>query len=131
MIRIGEIESDLMSGLDGPILMKLGAIVGDDGFERRWFAPDESFGFLVEGLGGSILEFADHEEACFSLHQGHDAVGRAFAQDRIDLPVPAVPTAFHAFGAFGNMTFSGHAAPAVIGSVALSPQLWRLPEVSP
>lgn len=131
MIRVSEIEAELTLVLDLPILMKLGSMVSGNRLESSRVAADQSPGLLVQRPCGSVLELPDHEKACFSLHQGHDAVGGAFSHDRIDLPVAAVATAFHASGALGNMTLSGHAASAVIGSVALPPQFRRLPEVGP
>lgn len=117
--------------LDLPILMKLRAVVCGDRLECSRVAADQSPGLFVERPSGPILELADHEEASFSLNESHNAIGRTLAHDRINLPVPTVPSAFDTLGAFGNMPFPSHAAPAVMGSVALSAQLRGLTEVGP
>lgn len=131
MIRIGEIEPDLAIVLDFPILMKLRSVVSGDRLECSRVAADQSPGFFVERPSSPILELADHKEACLSLDQSHNAIGRALAHHGIDFPVPTVPPAFDALGTFGNMPFPSHAAPAVIGPVALSAQLRGLTEVGP
>lgn len=131
MKSVSAIDADLTLVLDLPILMKLGSIASGNRLESRRVGAVQSPSLLDQRPCGSVLEPPDHEKAYLSLHQGNDAVGHAFSHDRIIFPVAAVATAVLASRALRNTTLSGHATPAVIRSVALSPQFRRLPEVGP
>lgn len=123
VIWAGEIESHGSDFFDFFVLMKFSPVVSGDGLERPGIPANQAPGLFIEISGGPVDEFANHHKTGFPLDKGHDAVFGSLAHDRIDFPVSTVSAAFDAFGTLGNMTLSGHAAPAVIGSVAFSPPL--------
>ena len=99
VVRVGKVEPNLVAGFDRSVLVKLRSVIGGNCLESAWVSADQPLGLLVQGLGGSILKFADHQEAGFSFHQGDDAVRRSLAHDRIDFPVPSMTTALNTPGA--------------------------------
>jgi len=90
----GEVENGRCALLDGGVVVKLGAVVGGDGFDGARMFSDGSDRSGIQGLGGSVRELADQQQPGLALYEAHDAIPGAGAHDGIDFPVTQVVAAF-------------------------------------
>jgi len=120
MVGRGEIEQNISLVFDAPVLVKLSAIIGGNGFESIRQLVDERQGALIERIGRAIFELTDLYKAGFSFQEGDDTITGTVAHDGIDFPVALVATGFDTLGAFRNMAFIRESATAIVGSIALA-----------
>lgn len=129
VIRRREEEAYASGSFDVGVVVKLGAVIGGDGFALLGMATNEIDHAPVELLFGSSLELADDRVAGFAFDDRDEAMQRAFADDRIDLPVPDLVALLSADRSLTDMSLAGEPAAAVVGGVALAPLLGRAAQV--
>jgi len=86
VVGSGEVDGDLESSCDGFIGMKLGAVIGSDGFDEG-FVFSEKFDRALGGMcRGSVRQLSDPNLAAEAVDDGDDA-GFSGTADCIDFPV--------------------------------------------
>ena len=82
-----EVERGSGSGLDGFVVVELGAVVSGEGPDGSFLAMNELSDSAIELCGGSGAELFDQDVFGFSLDHCGDAVLVVGSDDGIDFPV--------------------------------------------
>ena len=120
MIGGAEIERYASGLLNVAELMKLGAVVSGNGFERPELFIDEVDEAFVGELGIAPGQLANNRIACLTLDQCDDAMLVVAADHGINLPMTDAGAVIGAGRSLGDVAFTGHHAAGIMGTVALS-----------
>ena len=125
----GDVEANAGGVFDILVPVEFGAVVGGNRFDAVTEGMDEWDHASVQGFFGSVLELADDEVAGLAFDQGHDAILGAMPHDVIDFPMADGASSLGDGWPFSDVALVGQAAPAIVGSVALSSLLGGLSQV--
>src|ERR1022692_3104493 len=120
MVRRRKINLRVQDAFQFPVVMKLRAIVGRDGFHPLALRPKEFDGPRQRQLLGGALNRPDPDQPGFSFHHRHHT-RLASTMHRVDLPIPDPPTARHHRRPSFNGFFAGQSPTTIVTAITLSP----------
>ena len=129
MVWRGEVETHAGFGLDGFVVVELGAVVGGKCLDVYVVALDEPNGTLVELCGGSGAELSDQDVLGLSLDHSGDAVLVVGADDGVDFPMAESGAILGPQWALGDVALACEDPPGIVGSIAFAALLSSVPEV--